>query len=324
MTSDSTVVGNTLVVRDGKIIHEVSNGLADPDAGVALSPRHRFQIASISKQFTAAATLLLADAGKLSVTDRLVTWVEGCPPSWEPITIHHLLSNSSGIGHWSDYPEIDLTAPAPTDALIAAFQTRDPFIEPGSAFRYSSVGFRLLAHIVELAAQRTYHEFLTEEIFTPLGMHDTFAGNGGDRPDLAVGCDPNGKPVDEHFELDAIGRGAGDIWSTARDMVTWNRAVARGALLAAATWRASFEPKFPSGQLVGEDHYYGYGWGVTTIDGNPMRYHTGDNAGFEAFSGWFPELSAHVVILGNRDSQLADMGWQRQRRLILSHLAAAG
>lgn len=321
MTSVSDILGNVLVVRGGEVVYEANNGLADPVAGTTLTSRHRFQIASISKQFTAAATMLLADAGKLSVDDRLAKWIEGCPPSWEPITIHQLLSNSSGVGHWGDYPDIDLTAPQPVGELIAAFQTRDPFIRPGSAFRYSSPGFCLLARIVELAAQSPYRDFLQREIFAPLGMSDTFAGDGGDRPNLAVGLSLEGRALDELFELDHVGKGAGDVWSSTHDLVTWNQAVSRGELLSDKGWRASFTPRVHSEQRLGEDHHYCYGWSVTTIDGNPMRYHTGGNAGFNTISCWFPELSAHVVILSNRDGHLSVLGWERQRELVLELLA---
>ncbi|ADD45828.1 serine hydrolase domain-containing protein [Stackebrandtia nassauensis] len=320
MTSLPETPSNVLVVRDGKVVHQESHGLADPVAGTPLTPDHRFQIASISKQFTAAATLLLADAGKLSVDDPLSKWVSGSPESWKPLTLHHLLSNSSGIGHWNDYPEIDLGEPMPIDDLIATFQQRELFCEPGSQFRYSSAGFCLLAHIVELVSDTPYREFLDQRIFTPLGMTDTFAGNAGDRPNIAVGCAPDGTPREKLFELDLVGRGAGDIWSTTTDMVTWNQAVADGRILSDESRRRSFTPHVFCDSVFDEEHHYGYGWFVGTIK-HPVRYHTGGNAGFESFSGWFPELSAHVVFLTNRDGYFSEIGNEGQRELILEHLS---
>jgi CubicO group peptidase (beta-lactamase class C family) len=104
---------------------------SDPDTDCTLGTR--FQIASVSKQFTAAAVLLLADRGVLSVDDPVRNWLDGCPAAWEPVTVHHLLSHSSGLVHWHALPGLDLTRPAAASELLGSFASAPLLSPPGSA-----------------------------------------------------------------------------------------------------------------------------------------------------------------------------------------------
>lgn len=155
----------------------------------------------------------------------------------------------------------------------------------------------LLAHIVERAGVEPYRQFLTRQILEPLGLHNTFAGSPGTRPDVATGH--AGAKATPSFELDVLGMGAGDIWSTTRDLLRWNRAMDTDALLGEASRRLMLTSHAATG--LGQLDGCGYGWQTGLIAGRRVHCHSGDNAGFKSFNAWFPELSAHVIVLSNND-----------------------
>ncbi|MEV4625374.1 serine hydrolase domain-containing protein [Micromonospora sp. NPDC049523] len=292
------VRGSILVTRGDTVLAQVDSGYADAATGTVNSRQTRYQIASISKQFTAAAVLLLAERGALALDDRVGRWIGGCPRSWEPITLHQLLVHSSGLGHWKDYPTIDLTAGMAPDDLIAVFHQAAPLFEPGTAWQYSSPGYVLLAHVVQRAADRPYREFLDDEIFTPMGMDRTFVGAPGDRTDVARGHAAD-KPVPS-FELDSVGMGAGDAWSTVDDMRAWLDGLPAGRLLGPESLRLTFTEH--AATIHGPElRSYGYGWFIGTVNGERWRQHSGDNAGFKAFAAWLPDSDRRLVILSNQD-----------------------
>src|ERR1700690_609746 len=167
------VQGSALVRRSGTDVLRFAGGTTGGPGDVAIELETRFQIASISKQFTAAATLLLVDRGVLAVSDHLVDLLEGCPPSWRGITVHHLLCHTSGLVHWPQLPDLDLTAPIPVDELLATFAAAPLLGDPGERHAYSSPGYVLLAHVVQAQSGKPYREFLADEIFGPLAMDAT-------------------------------------------------------------------------------------------------------------------------------------------------------
>ncbi len=265
----------------------------------------RFQLASVSKQFTAAAIMLLADRAALSVQDPVLSWLGRCPPSWESMTIHHLLVHTSGIGHWDDMPQIDGTAAMEPARELAIVQGRALRSEPGAQWHYSSPGYFLLAHIVQRAAARPYATFLAEEIFGPLGMTATFAGNAGGRDRVATGYS-HGQPVTP-YELELTNMGAGDVWSTTGDVAKWDAALAARSLLSETSWQAMLArhaaiDDLAEGASPVRTDGYGYGWFTGSVSGLPVRYHPGDNPGFHALNGWIPDLAARVIIMSNEQA----------------------
>ena len=306
------VIQGTVLVLDGDDVrYAASSGPADVASGVANSPGTRFQIASISKQMTAAAVLLLAERGALALTDPVSRWIGGCPDAWAPVTLHQLLTHSSGLGHWPDHPMIDLTAPMDPDELIATFQQVPLRFAPGTGWRYSSPGYVLLAHVVQRAADEPYREFLADRIFGQLGMAASFAGSppSGDEPDGpgATGG-PGGdtargyagdRPIPP-YELDVVGMGAGDVWSTVGDLRAWVHGLRDGQLLGPDSLRMMWTPHSPTG-MAGVDESYGYGWFLGPVDGRWWRSHSGHNDGYKAFLGWAPEADRLVIVLSNQD-----------------------
>jgi CubicO group peptidase (beta-lactamase class C family) len=274
---------------------------AVPDADCTLSTR--FQIASVSKQFTAAAILLLADRGQLSVDDAVHRWLDGCPASWNSMTIGHLLSHTAGLVHWPDLPGLDLTRPIAADEELRFFADAPLLGPPGQRFSYSSPGYVLLAWIVERAADQSYAAFLDREIFEPLAMVASFAGNGDGEPGLAAGHRAGTQVAS--FELDTVGMGAGDVWSTVGDLARWDRAVASGRILSESSRRAMLSVQAPidaPDELIRTEGY-GYGCYIgQDSGGRRVIYHTGDNAGFVAVNVWFPDDDVRLVVVSNEET----------------------
>lgn len=284
--------GCSIVRRRGETLFIESEGVADPRTGEVVSPATRFQIASISKGFTAAAVLRLLEEGRLSLDSTIERWFEHAPSIWSKITVHQLLTHTSGLGHWDDY-KIDPAVPLEAAAEIELFRTLHLF-PPGTGWAYSSPGYVLLARIVEQTTGRSYHDFLRTEVIERSGLSSSFAGNARGRANVAAGL-KGGEPV-ESFELDVVNAGAGDVWCTADDLALWNERAATGHVLSPDATRLFMKGHTP---VPESDRAYGYGWVVGPFEGRPAVFHQGGNAGFRAISLWFPCDRMSVVVLSN-------------------------
>ena len=169
--------GAALVAKGSRTLLESCSGFADASAGVATDASTRFQISSISKQFVAACVLLLADDGLLTIDDPVSGWFDRSPRWWDAVTIENLLTHTAGFGQWPEYPDIDPGAAITDDAFVAALRARPLPDELPAAHAYSAPGYGLLVRIVEEASGKTYAKYVTEKIFNPLKLRDTFAGN---------------------------------------------------------------------------------------------------------------------------------------------------
>jgi CubicO group peptidase (beta-lactamase class C family) len=306
VTDRQTLRGAALLQRGGEDLIAVAGGTtgAGPDAPCSLATR--FQIASVTKQFTAAAVLLLADRGLLSVDDPVSRWLDDCPPGWDPITVHHLLSHSAGLAHWPGMPGLDVATPVPVREKLRAFAAAPLLSPPGERYAYSSPGYVLLAHILERATGAAYGDFVAREIFEPLGMSATFNGAPAGQPGLAAG-QQDSVPVPS-FALDTLGLGTGSIWSTVGDLARWDRALADGEILSAAARQAMLTVHAPVEDDDGlvRTEGYGYGWFIATAAGRRLFYHPGDNPGFRSVNAWFPEDDVRLAVLSNEDGTVLD------------------
>ncbi|MBV1855231.1 beta-lactamase family protein [Catellatospora sp. NEAU-YM18] len=289
------VRGTLLAMKDDAVLADV--------VAAGHTSRTRFQIASVSKQFTAVAVLLLAQRGLLRLDNRVDRWIDDCPPSWDGITLHHLLAHTSGLGHWDEYPMIDLFRPVPPAELLAAFRQVEPMFAAGDGWHYSSPGYVLLAHVVARAADRPYRDVLAQEIFGPLGLADTFAGSPGDRPAVARGHGADGEPLPS-YELDVVGMGAGDIWSTTGDLLRWLDGLRTGRLLDARHRDLMLTEHAATGQEP-DSRGYGYGCFLGSFGDEAWFHHTGGNSGFRSFAACLPASNRRIVVLS--DSEATNM-----------------
>jgi len=165
-----------LVIRDGKTIVSRAYGLADVDARVPATPATNYRLASVTKQFTAAAILHLAKDGKLSLDDSVRQWLPTLPPRTAAITLRHLLTHTSGLIDYEDVMAADTKEQLHDADVLRLLETqKETYFEPGKSYRYSNSGYALLALIVQRAAGMPFAAYLRERIFAPLGMQHTVA-----------------------------------------------------------------------------------------------------------------------------------------------------
>ena len=294
--------GVALVQRRGSTVAEWVSGLADHDTGRECTRSTRFQICSLSKQFAAAAVLLLADRGLVTLEDSVERWFPGCPEPWRAITLHHLLTHTSGLAHWSDFPGLDLTRPVPPAEQLERFEQTPLLSAPGVRWRYSSPGYVLLGWIVQQASDQPYADFLADHLFGPLGLHFTSAGDPPGGSGLARGY-RSGVPV-RSFDLGTASLATGDVWSTADDLIRWDDALAAGEILSARRRREMLAAQAQIATGQEEDATwtasgYGYGWFVGEAAGHRAYFHPGDNPGYLAFNAWLPDDEIRLAVLVN-------------------------
>jgi CubicO group peptidase (beta-lactamase class C family) len=294
--------GAVQVTIDGKLVLEHFAGRTDGPDSEPCASGTRFQIASISKQFTAAAVLTLVRERRLAVADKVANWFPHGPSGWDAVTVHQLLTHTSGLGQWEDFPEIDVFSRTEDEQFLQAISSHLLLSAPGSRFSYSSPGYWLLAQIIEKVTQQPYSGFIRQAVLEPAGLTDTFAGSPGQRPRVASGHSDDARVPS--YELDCTGKGAGDIYSTAADLSQWNRALS-GELLGGSCRAMMFTAHAAAGHSVGswaKDDAYGYGWYLSSVNDGSMCYHSGHNSGFNSFSAWIPARALSVNILTNDDS----------------------
>jgi CubicO group peptidase (beta-lactamase class C family) len=302
--------GVAAVRRHGSTLVQWVGGLADAGSGRPCTADTRFQICSVSKQFTAAAVLLLVERGRVALDDPVTRWVEGGPGEWRDITVHHLLTQTSGLGHWRDYPGLDPYQPVPTVRLVELLAQVPLLSRPGDRWSYSSPGYILLGAIVERSSDQGFGTFLTDHIFSPLGLAATSAGDSPDGPRMARGYRA-GQSVPS-FDMET-NIGTGNVWSTVDDLIRWDSALRAGELLsirprdAMLTAHAALSPDQMGTATSLTAHGYGYGWAIGTLAGHRMFFHPGDNPGYLAFNGWLPDNDVQIALLAN-DEETVDRG----------------
>ncbi|MFD9421351.1 MULTISPECIES: serine hydrolase [unclassified Streptomyces] len=279
-----------LMTRDGVVAHEAYTG-TEPATGAPCRPETRFQIASLSKQFVAATALLLAEDGVLSLTDRPADGLPGCPPAWAAVTLHHLLTHTSGLPHWDAVPEPGPHTP-PSRADTLARIMRLPLLgAPGDRWHYSSPGYVLAARMIEQAGARPYTDILRERILLPLHLNHT--GTSSQRTRAENGT----------TDLSLL-PGTGDLWSTARDLARWARVLERGELLNPGSLRSMYTPHaVPRTQYSTPLLATGYGYGVFlgTLAGHRAHFHHGDNPGHRSLLVRLPDQDTGIVVLTRDD-----------------------
>lgn len=276
--------GVVLVAKDGRVLLHVAHGLADREAKAPNTKNTKFHLASVGKMFTAVAVAQLVKAGKLSYTDTVAKLLPDYPnrQAAEKITVHHLLTHSSGMGTFFESPGYDAQkVHRNATEEIAVYKDEPLFFEPGARWRYSNAGFSLLGAIIERVTGKTYLEYVRANIFGPLGMRDTDTNPPGEdaagssvlytkSPDDPLGLDPY---VANRRIRSSHGTGFGDGASTAEDLLKFARALHTGSLLGAELTQTMVTPKINQNDESGRR--WGYGITETTVNGETVRGHSG-------------------------------------------------
>lgn len=320
LAAEGRFSGSALVTRGDETLLECALGLADRANGRRVHPGTRFGLASLSKPFTAAAVLTCVGRGELAVHDRVVDVLpaERRPRTLdEAVTVHHLLTHTSGIGDyaeededaphyvadygalWRDRPAYGMERP---DDFLPMYADLSPIFAPGERFHYCNGGYVLLGAVVEQATGRSFVEVVTERVLAPAGMVDSGYFRLDDPvPDLALGYLPSGRS--NIYSIPVVGGGDGGAFVTARDLDRFLRAIATGTLLGEELTGQMRAPHVEVAPGVA------MGYGLFVREGGTFG-HGGGDPGVETLARHLPDQDLSMVVLCNGEGTL-ETAWDR-------------
>jgi CubicO group peptidase (beta-lactamase class C family) len=286
--------GAVLVAHNGRVLLDKGYGLADVAQNIPNTPQTRFRLASMTKQFTAMAIMILQSRGKLDVQHSVCDYLADCPEAWRPISIHNLLTHTSGLPNYTDFASYDATQmlPATPDELVARFRDQPLLFAPGTQYMYENSDYVLLGLIVERVSGQSYDDFLRAAIFAPLGMRDSGVDHSaGAIVGGAQGYGGGGElaPFLDTSTLFA----AGSLFSTVEDLYRWDQALYTTKLLPQPLLDAMWTPYLND---------YAYGWRVSSLDGHRQISHPGLIDGFATAIVRLPDDHLTVIVLSNTSS----------------------
>jgi len=284
--------GSVLLARKGEILLKKSYGMANYEHDVPNTPQTKFRIASLTKQFTAMAIMQLQEKGILSVNDPLSQYIADYPDG-QKITIHHLLTHTSGIPNFTvATDEKARVLPFTLEMIIKKFKDQPLEFFPGSKFEYSNAGYYLLGYIIEKVTGKDYETVIKQNIFEPLGM----TNSGYDHYQLILKNRASGYNLEKgelinakYIYMDNV-RASGGLYSTVEDMYLWDRALNTENLVKKSSLEKMFTPFTKN---------YGYGWGIVTLFNRKMVGHNGDMDGFQTNITRFTDDDVCIIVLSN-------------------------
>lgn len=298
-----------IVVRNGEVLLRGGYGMADLELDVPIGPEHVFRLGSITKQFTGAAILMLAEEGQLSLDDPITRFFPDYPTGGRTVTVEHLLGHTSGIRSYTSMPEwtsttrTDLSVPE----LIGVFRDQPFDFEPGESWSYNNSGYVLLGAIIEEISGMSYADFVRTRIFEPLGMTASSYGDPARiTPNRVPGYSRNdsGWMNAEYLSM-THPYAAGSLLSSVDDLARWDAAIARGDFLGEDSWQRAFAPiRLNDGRSTG----YGAGWMQGRIGQFETAEHGGGINGFSTNAMRVPEAGLFVAVLTNADSPVTGPG----------------
>src|SRR6476661_3956575 len=290
----SRFMGSVLVAQDGKVLLDKGYGFANLEWDIPNTPTTKFRLGSITKQFTAASILLLAERGKLTLNDPIKTYMPDAPAAWDKITVFNLLTHTSGIPNFTSQPEyksLQLTE-APVAKSIATVRDKPLDFPPGEKMSYSNSGYLVLGYVIERLSGASYEKFVTDNIFTPLGMKDSgYDSNAAIIPRRAAGYAPSpAGPVNADYVHMSIPHAAGALYSTTEDLLRWEQGLFGGKVISAASLAKMTTPF---------KNDYAFGVIVQTAHGRKVVQHGGGIDGFNTFLAYYPDDKLTVAVLAN-------------------------
>lgn len=302
-TSTWPFSGSILVSQKGEVLFKQGYELASQEYKIPNTPQTKHRTCSITKQFTAMAIMILHERGKLNIADQAVKYLPDYQALDERITIHHLLSHTSGLQYkFGTQFENHLNACSnKQEGMLDAYRNLPLLFNPGEAWHYSNFGYYLLGCILENVSGLSYDVFFDENIFKPLNMNDT--GVERDKKiveNLATGYYLNNDALIrfKYMDLDHA-FGSGDIYSTVEDLALWDRALYTDALVSKETLKLIFTPYGSSGESESGEDDYGYGWFIDSKFGRNRISHGGGGLGFLTELHRYEADEVCVVVLSN-------------------------
>lgn len=273
---------------------QLTRGRFEPDEDTVYS------LASVSKEFTAGAILLLQQQNKLSVKDKLSKYFPRFPKG-DKISLLDLVHHTSGITDYNSFPLFSepyakFQASGSYDVIEKALEGQRLLFEPGSKYQYSNSNYLLLGMIVHKVSHQSLADFLHDHIFAPLHMTNTRNGYGASDQNVALGYTRDGTKITRTYAWNLQWlAGPGGLTSTVNDLAKWDFAVSRPGLFT----KESLEQMFTPSRVDGSN--YAFGWVVDTMNGHKYVWHNGEVGGFHTINATFPDESLAIIILTNND-----------------------
>jgi CubicO group peptidase (beta-lactamase class C family) len=304
LVAQQSFSGSVLIARNGQVLLQKGYSMADWDQQIPNNAQTHFFLGSVTKEFTATAILLLQEQGKLDVQKSVCTYIDPCPKYWQSVTVHDVLTHTSGIPENSNMP---LSNASPS-AWIYSFNAYALTFTPGSQFSYCSVCYQILAYVVEQAAGEAYAQFLQQNIFTPLHMQSTSFNSqafyaqpnhatgyaGWQTPAITLGWDDVDMTDPWSFLF-----GSGVLTTTVGDLYLWDQGLDAHKILSQHSLDQAYTAFSPTSLFGGSG--YGYGWfiGKSPIAGHRLIWHDGVIDGFRTYIGRYIDDNVTVIFLSN-------------------------
>lgn len=300
--------GSVLIMRSGQTLLNKGYGMADWSQNIPNDTNTRFFLGSVTKEFTATAILILQERGKLHVQDSLCVYINPCPALWQTVTIHEVLTHTSGIPQDSDIPLENALSPS---AWIYTFNDYPLEYTPGSEYDYCSVCYQVLGYVVQQASGQTYAQFLQQNIFDPLQMRATSFSSSAYYANVhhATGYASWQAPA-ENDGWDDIGMtsswsflfSSGVLTTTTGDLYLWDQGLNTHKILSQQSLDQAYTAFSPVSLFAGSG--YGYGWfiGKSPVAGHRLIWHDGVIDGFRTYIGRYIDDSVTVIFLSNLDN----------------------
>ena len=285
------------IVRDGNVEKLSAYGTANLELNAPVTTNTVFEIGSLTKQFTAAAILLLVEDGKLGLDDPLSRHLADLPEAWDGITIRHLLTHTSGLRNYTGLPGFEVTRRLTAGQFVTELARQPLQFAPGERWSYCNSGYNLLGFIIERSSGQAYAEFLNERLFKPLGMTSSRTRDvAAIIPNRANGYElKRGLRINRDSDLTDV-CAAGALVSTVPDLLKWNAALETEKTLSAASKRAMWTAVRLNDN---QTHAYGLGWFLDPLSGHQNIGHSGSTSGFSASLQRFPADRLAIIILCN-------------------------
>jgi CubicO group peptidase (beta-lactamase class C family) len=288
-----------MIVRDGEIVHQGGYGYADLEKQTPITAESAFRLASVSKQFTAMAIMLLAADGALSYDDPVSRYLPAFAP-YEGVTVRQLMTHTGGLPEYYDVIDTSAGMPTNADALSLLGAMRERVFAPGERYEYSNPGYDMLPLLVQSVSGMDFATFMRERVFGPAGMHNStiFDDTEPAIRGRVTGYEPDG----EGFRLndfDPLNHivGSGGMYSTLDDFFRWDQVLYSESLVSRAAIDEAFTPaRLNSGEPTG----YGFGWRIDDYEGHRRVRHGGSWVGFRTHIARYPDDLLSIVILSNR------------------------
>jgi CubicO group peptidase (beta-lactamase class C family) len=316
-----------MLVQNGRIEYRRVFGFADLGARTPITPDTQFLLASLTKQFTAMAIMILAERHKLQFDDTLAKFCPEFPAYARTITIRNLLNHTAGLTEYEEllvgkvdydsYFQSSKSLPAAheftaAEALQALSRQEKLRFPPGDKFEYSNSGYVLLGQIIERLTGERYAEFLKETIFDPLGMHDTLVVDERKQkvPRLALGYTKrDGKWQDVTYSPENAVYGEDGIYGTINDLYKWDQALYTERLVSRSTLEMAFTPGHTNDgneirmDLLSRPSSYGFGWFISGLHGEKVVEHSGGWSGYNTHILRLPSRQLTVIVLTNSSNE---------------------